>query len=128
LKLLLDTCVSPRARAALVDAGCDAVWAGDWESDPGDDAILETAEREGRILVTLDKDFGELAVVFGRRHCGIVRLVDLDPRRQAAACKAVLARHGEELAAGAIATVTPDRVRVRPAEDVDEGGDDARRR
>jgi predicted nuclease of predicted toxin-antitoxin system len=128
LKLLLDTCVSPRARAALNDAGHDAVWAGDWESDPGDDAILETAEREGRVLVTLDKDFGELAVVFGRRHCGIIRLVDLDPRQQAAACKAVLARHGEELVAGAIVTVTPDRVRVRPAEDADEGRDITRRR
>lgn len=59
MKLLLDTCVSPRTRAALADAGHDAIWAGDWESDPGDEAILERAEREARVLVTLDKDFGE---------------------------------------------------------------------
>ncbi|MCS7003085.1 MAG: DUF5615 family PIN-like protein [Gammaproteobacteria bacterium] len=29
---------------------------------------------ERRVLVTLDKDFGALAVVFGKPHCGIVRL------------------------------------------------------
>lgn len=73
------------------------------------------------------KDFGELAVVFGRRHCGIVRLVDLDPRKQAASCIVVLARHGEELAFGAIATVTQDRIRLRPAEDTLDESDDASR-
>ena len=32
--------------------------------DPGDEEILATAYAEGRILITLDKDFGELAVVW----------------------------------------------------------------
>jgi predicted nuclease of predicted toxin-antitoxin system len=35
----------------------------DWAKDPGDEEILTQAHREGRVLVTLDKDFGELAVV-----------------------------------------------------------------
>jgi predicted nuclease of predicted toxin-antitoxin system len=120
LKLLLDTCVSPRTRSALAEAGHDAIWTGDWTPDPGDEAILEFAQRESRILVTLDKDFGELAVVFGKRHCGIVRLVDIDPSRQASVCEEVLARYGTELAAGAIVTVTTDRTRLRPADDLGE--------
>lgn len=93
-------------------------------SDPGDDAILDFAQREARILITLDKDFGELAVAFGQPHCGIVRLVDIDPSRQAPVCEEVLARHGADLAAGAIVTVTPDRMRLRPAEagDLEEEG------
>jgi len=77
LKVLLDTCISPRTRAALAEAEHDAVWVGDWDSDPGDQAILESAQREARILITLDKDFGELAVAFGQPHSGIVRLVDI---------------------------------------------------
>jgi predicted nuclease of predicted toxin-antitoxin system len=117
LKLLLDTWVSPRTRDALAAVGHDAIWTGDSTPDPGDEAILERAQRESRILVTLDKDFGELAVVFGRPHCGIVRLVDIDPARQAAVCEDVLTRYGAELIAGAIATVTADRTRLRPGDD-----------
>jgi hypothetical protein len=45
-------------------AGHDVVWAGEWHEDPGDEEILERAHVEGRILVTLDKDFGELAIVY----------------------------------------------------------------
>ena len=36
----------------------------------GDDEILARAYAEQRILVTIDKDFGELAIVHGRPHCG----------------------------------------------------------
>jgi predicted nuclease of predicted toxin-antitoxin system len=115
LKLLLDTCVSPRTRTALAVGGHDVVWAGDWEADPGDAAILEIARRESRILITLNKDFGELAVVFDQPHSGIIRLVNIDPQDQASSCEAALAQHGRELVAGAIATVTRDRMRLRPA-------------
>ncbi|MGD9728658.1 MAG: DUF5615 family PIN-like protein [Nitrospiraceae bacterium] len=45
-------------REALEAAGHDVVWAGAWDIDPGDDDILAQAYREGRVLVTLDKDFG----------------------------------------------------------------------
>ena len=120
MKLLLDTCVSPRTCSALAAAGHDAIWTGDWTPDPGDEAILDFAQRESRILITLDKDFGELAVVFGKPHSGIVRIVDIDPSRQASICENVLARYDEELAAGAIVTVTADRTRLRPAEPPDE--------
>lgn len=116
MKLLLDTCVSPRTRAALEAAGHDAVWVGDWNTDPGDAAILEFARRESRILITLDKDFGELAVAFGQPHSGIVRLVDMHPAEQASACESVLSRHGDELAVGAIVTFVRGRIRLRPAE------------
>lgn len=120
MRLLLDTCVSPRTRDALATAGHDAIWTGDWNPDPGDEAILDFARRESRILITLDKDFGELVVVFGKSHSGIVRLVDLHPSRQAPVCEEVLSRYGSELIAGAIVTVTTDRTRLRPADAPDD--------
>ncbi|MGE3817623.1 MAG: DUF5615 family PIN-like protein [Nitrospiraceae bacterium] len=58
MKILLDTCVWGGGREALEAAGHDVVWAGAWDIDPGDDDILAQAYREGRVLVTLDKDFG----------------------------------------------------------------------
>src|SRR5262252_5266692 len=77
VKVLLDSCVWGGAMVALRAAGHDVEWSGDWPEDPGDDEILQRALAAGRVLVTLDKDFGELAVVRRRVHCGIVRLVNL---------------------------------------------------
>ena len=73
------------------------------------------AHQEGRVLVTLDKDFGELAVVRGHPHAGIVRLVNWSAFQQASICLTLLARYGTELQTGAMVTVDPSRVRVRPA-------------
>jgi predicted nuclease of predicted toxin-antitoxin system len=101
----------------LVSAGYDVVWTGDWSEDPGDEEILATAYSEGRILVTLDKDFGELAIVRGTAHCGILRLVNLSTRQQAAVCLRVLELYGNELASGAIVTAELGRVRIRPPDD-----------
>ncbi len=65
------------------------------------------------MLVTLDKDFGQLAIVFGHPHSGIVRLVGLSAREQGPVCVQILEHYGSELAAGAIVTVEHGRVRVR---------------
>lgn len=114
MKVLLDTCVSGKlVRPALTEAGHDAIWAGDWESDPGDEAILAIAHHEGRVLVTLDKDFGALAVQHGQPHSGIIRLVNLTTREQAAVCLKLLAEHADELATGVIITAERTRLRIR---------------
>ena len=115
MKFLLDTCVWGGAANELRRAGHDAIWAGEWADDPGDDEILEHAHREGRVLVTLDKDFGELAVFHGMPHSGIIRLVNIGARQQASACLRVIDLHGKDLKSGAILTVEPDRLRIRLA-------------
>lgn len=75
MKLLLDCCVWGKAADQLRVAGHDVVWAGDWDEDPGDSVILSIANQEDRIVVTIDKDFGELAVKDRMPHHGIVRIV-----------------------------------------------------
>lgn len=115
MRVLLDTCVWGGAKDSLADGGHDVLWVGEWTEDPGDVDILKIAAGEGRVLVTLDKDFGELAIVRGMRHGGIVRLVGFPARQQGPACLTVLAKYGSELAAGAIVTVEPSRVRIRLA-------------
>jgi len=101
MRVLLDSCVWGGARADLAGAGVDVVWAGDWDQDPGDEEILARAYAEGRILVTLDNDFGELAMLLGKPHAGIVRLVGFAAREQARVCLHVLGLHEAELGAGA---------------------------
>ena len=114
MKFLLDTCVWGGAVKTLRDSGYDAIWAGDWPEDPGDEEILEKAYHEERILITLDKDFGELAIVYGKPHSGIVRLVNLASRQQGIVCQRVVELYDKDLQSGAIVTVEPGRVRVRP--------------
>jgi predicted nuclease of predicted toxin-antitoxin system len=116
MKLLLDTCVWGGARSELDAAGHDVSWSGDWSQDPGDIEILKQAYEERRILVTLDKDFGELAIVRGIPHSGIMRLVNMAAKQQATICLYVLSLYADELLSGAIVTVERDRVRIRPAD------------
>lgn len=113
MKILLDACVWGGVRSELQPAGHDVDWAGEWPEDPGDEEILERAHREGRVLVTLDKDFGELAIVRGIPHSGIIRLVNLSAKQQASACLHVINFHGDELKSGGIITVEPHRIRIR---------------
>ena len=74
--------------------------------------ILAHAAHNGQVLITLDKDFGELAVALGAVHAGIVRLVDFRYLEQAPVC-AVIAEHESGLAQGAIVTAERSRIRVR---------------
>jgi predicted nuclease of predicted toxin-antitoxin system len=101
----------------LREAGHDVRWVGDWAEDPGDEEILRVAFEQRRILVTLDKDFGELAVVRGLPHAGILRLVDISASQQAAVCLVALAAYGQAFEAGAIVTAEPGRLRIRGPED-----------
>ena len=104
-------------KAELTAAGHDVRWTGDLPVDPGDEQILADAHDEGRILITLDKDFGELAIVRGLPHCGIIRLVGLSVTQHAWVCLSILSLHGEELVAGALVTAEPGRIRIRPADE-----------
>jgi predicted nuclease of predicted toxin-antitoxin system len=79
--------------------------------------ILGRAHQEDRVLVTLDKDFGEMAIVRRLPHSGIIRLVNLGARQQAPSCLRVIGLHEKELKAGAIITVEPTRLRIRLATD-----------
>jgi predicted nuclease of predicted toxin-antitoxin system len=117
MKLLLDACVWGGTRNELEGSGHDVEWAGDWPEDPGDEEILAQAHNEGRILVTLDKDFGEMAIVRGIPHSGILRLVNLAAREQGSMCVRIIAKYGKELQSGAIITAEPGRLRIRPPDE-----------
>ena len=120
MKVLLDACVWGGAAAVLQDAGHEVEAVADWPADPGDQEIINRAREALQVIVTLDKDFGELAVVRQMPHHGIVRLVALRAERQAVAAVEALAKYSAELASGAIVTIEPSRVRVRPSERIDK--------
>jgi len=110
---LLDSCIWPGAKQELQRAGHEVEWVGDWSADPGDDQILARAAASNQVVVTLDKDFGELAVALGASHAGIIRLVDFRSLEQAPICGRAIAEQEADLARGAIVTVERSRTRVR---------------
>lgn len=111
--VLLDTCVWGGVIVPLADFGHDVIWSGSWPSDPGDIEILRRAHREKRILVTLDKDFDELAIVKGMAHFGIIRLSGFKTSEMAKIIHHVLITYIAELKSAAIVTVDPKRLRIR---------------
>ena len=115
MKILLDTNISFLVHDELIIAGYDVIWTGDWDFDPGDEEILKTAYSENRILITQDKDFGELAIVKSQPHRGIIRLANLSTAQHSPICIDVLTRYREDLLASAIITVDSRRVRIRLA-------------
>ena len=62
MKLLLDSCVWGGAKALLIAAGHDVDWVVDLAEDPGDVEILRETFHDERILITLDRTFGDLAI------------------------------------------------------------------
>jgi len=122
MRILLDTCVWGGALRVLEAEGHDVIWAGEWPEDPGDEEILARAFSENRVLVTLDKDFGELAILRETPHHGIIRLVGFGAREHASVWLRVLEIYGAELEAGAIVTAEPGRLRIRSSRgNADEG-------
>jgi len=97
VKVLIDSCVAGSVASALVEAGHEVECVASWSADPGDTAVLRHARAAGQVVITLDKDFGELAVVRRQPHAGIVRLVGLPTVQQAPVAAAALARYAEDL-------------------------------
>lgn len=115
-KVILDSCIWAGAKQELIDAGYDVKWVGDFLEDPGDEAIIELAFAESRMLITLDKDFGELAIFRGKPHRGIIRIVNFSALQHGQISLQVLEKYVVELEHCAIITVEKDRVRIRVAE------------
>jgi len=78
-----------------------------------DDALLARAAAEDRILVTNDRDFGELIFREGRTHRGVIflRLVDERPANKIRVLAQLLASHSHRLA-GQFVVVTESQVRI----------------
>ena len=88
MKFLLDVCADSRSlRAALADLDHDLLSARERFANASDEALLALAREEHRVLVTEDKDFGELVFLRGLPHPSIVRLVEMTPMKRADAMR-----------------------------------------
>lgn len=115
MRFLLDQNIDARLVPVLVSHGHAVTRIGrDHPHDMSDEDILALAYREQRVVVTNDRDFGELVFRHGRPHAGVIlfRLGSADLPTKVARLTEILTHHGDELRSFIVAT--PDSVRVRP--------------
>ncbi len=112
MKFLVDRCVGPRLADWLRAQGHDVVESRRLGPDPGDQALLEHASSEGRILVTIDTDFGRLLYVRRFQHAGLVRLPDVPGPQRITLMARVVRQHRLALESGAVITIRGGRIRI----------------
>ena len=115
MRFLADENFPGAAISALVAAGRDVVWIGLAAPGSSDSEVLEFAIREQRILLTFDKDFGELARASSLPPtCGVILLRIPMPGPDATGqmlADLILARDDW---AGHFSVIEPGRIRLGP--------------
>jgi predicted nuclease of predicted toxin-antitoxin system len=116
VKFKIDECISPRAAAICRLAGHDATTTGEEGLNGRPDAdVLTVASAEGRVVITVDRGFGDSNQYPPGTHAGIIvlRPEDDDKELFLAFLEDVLKNPGLEWFAGCIVIVEPDRTRIR---------------
>ena len=93
----MDRCAGRRLAEWLRDGGHDVLNTRNLGSDPGDTALLDRAASDNRVLITVDKDFGELRYLHGTPHAGLVRLPDVRMPQRIALVEEAINHHGQAL-------------------------------
>jgi len=114
MKFLLDVCVSSHTLTAFLAAqGHDVLSALAIDPCASDELLMQSALDDERVLITEDKDFGELVFVQGRPHGPLVRVVELSVDEQTSAVGELLDNHARQLTGAVIVTISRGRIRIR---------------
>ena len=100
---------------ALLERGHNVVWVRIDAPGSSDQEVLQHAQAEGRIVITFDKDFGEMAFRWGLpASSGIIlfRIPTSSPAHVARVAASVLETRADW--AGHFAVVEEDRIRMSP--------------
>ena len=114
MKILADEGVDRPIVARLRQSGYQVWYVAEMEPGISDETVLDLANREGAVLLTADKDFGELVFRQERMTGGIIliRLAGISPARKAEIVASALGAHGGEMEQ-AFTVMTPGAVRIR---------------
>jgi predicted nuclease of predicted toxin-antitoxin system len=116
MRFIVDESTGGAVVEYLRTAGHDMLAVAETLPQSDDRDILSCAMNERRILITNDKDFGELVFRSGQMHHGVVllRLNDESAANRVRVMKSLLGQHAERLAEH-FAVATETGVRIRPA-------------
>ena len=115
MRWLADECIDAALVVHLRAAGHDVVYMAEIAPAASDADVVARAQGEGRLLLTEDKDFGDLVFRRGRQVPGIV-LLRLDPAMHGLKRRrldAAMTRFGDEGLRGRYMTIEAARFRSR---------------
>ena len=114
MKLIADEGVDRPVVERLRQDGHDVVYVAELSPSVPDEEVLQQANARGAVLLTADKDFGELVFRQGLVHSGVVllRLAGLDNATRAEIVAEVCRNRTGELI-GAFSVVSPGQIRIR---------------
>jgi predicted nuclease of predicted toxin-antitoxin system len=113
MRFLVDECTGPAVARWLREQGYDVVSVYDQARASPDDAVIQMASDETRILITNDKHFGENVYRDRRSHCGVVllRLEDERPSSKIEVMSRLLDLYADKLE-GAFIVVSEQRIKI----------------
>ena len=114
MKFVADESIDYQIVSRLREDGHEVLYIAETQSGASDDSVLTQANIQAAVLLTSDKDFGEL--VF-RQHLissGVVllRIVGLSQERKAAIVAEAIHKHGPAMP-GRFTVLTPTAIRIR---------------
>lgn len=112
MRFLVDECTGPVVAAWLASLDHDVYSVFDESPGSADLDILARAVSEDRILITNDKDFGELIFRERRTHNGVIflRLADERSKNKITLLEKILANYPDRLP-GQFITANEDKIR-----------------
>jgi predicted nuclease of predicted toxin-antitoxin system len=115
MNLVADEGVDRQIVAQLRHDGHDVVYVAELAPSISDDEVLQEANDRQAILVTIDKDFGELVFRLNRAAAGVIliRLEGLQPTTKAKIVAQALHDHETEML-GAFSVISAGMIRIRP--------------
>ena len=116
MNLLADEGVERQIVERLRRDGHAVLYIAEMEPSIPDGVVLERANGVTALLVTTDKDFGELVFREGLLSSGgvvLIRLAGLSAERKAEIVAQAFAERGSEFA-HAFTVISPGRIRIRP--------------
>lgn len=114
MNLVADEGVDKPIVDALRKAGYDGLYILETNRGAEDDMILAMANKQQRVLLIQDKDFGEIVYRLKQAHAGVIliRLEGYSPQLKAEITRNVLTEYKEELVK-AFTVIQPNAIRIR---------------
>ncbi len=114
MNLLVDESVNKLVVNELRDQGHNVIYIAEFAPSVDDETVLDHANRTRSLLLTEDKDFGELVFRQGLIHMGVVliRLSGLSPQTKVKVISAVFENYSIDLI-NSFSVISPGRIRIR---------------